>query len=111
MSEENHPAPVSAPESIPASTPNDTAASRKPSVAVDGSYDWHVEAESGEETGDEDAPALRDTLARLEKEMANYMEKSAQVESAVNEAREDRAALQAQIVALAALVHKKLPPQ
>ena len=111
MSEENHPAPVSAPESIPASTPNDTAASRKPCVAVDGSYDWHVEAESGEETGDEDAPALRDTLARLEKEMANYMEKSAQLESAVNEAREARAALQAQIVALAALVHKKLPPQ
>ena len=107
MTEENHPAPVSA----PASTPDDTAGSRKPCVAVDASYDWHVEAEPDGKTGDEDAPALRDTLARLEKEMANYTEKSAQVETAVNEAREARTALQNQIEALAALIHKKLPPE
>ena len=103
MTEESHPA------TLPAEDGTDAAL--KPCVAVDASYDWPSEAEPERKSGDEDAGAIRATLARLETEMANYTKKSAQAEAAVNEARMARAVLQEQLEELASLVHRKFPPE
>jgi CRP-like cAMP-binding protein/rhodanese-related sulfurtransferase len=103
MTEESYPAPA------PAHSETDT--SPKPCVAVDASYDWHAEVEAGRDTDDVEAGTIQAALARLETEMVNYTEKSARAEAAVDEARQAREVLQEQLEALAALVHRKFPPE
>lgn len=69
-------------------------------------YSWDAEVASKQETDIADTDTLQATLAKLTNEMANYMQKSAQLEAAVSEAREARATLQERLDALAALINK-----
>ncbi len=94
----------------PASPAEYGSVSQEPDTCAGPDYDWHAEARADEGAGAGYADALRTTLARLENELANYTTITRQLETAVNEARETRTALQGQFEALAALIRKPAPP-
>lgn len=101
MSEESRLSIVPIADSDPSGAGTD-----KPDETEAQMYSWDAEVVSKQETDTADTATLRATLAQLTSEMANYKQKSAQLEAAVNEAREARTTLQERLDTLAALINE-----